>query len=259
MQRARQPGTYEVTTQIIRAWDRYHHQTDWLSTYWHFSFDHYHDPKNVSFGPLRVFNDDTVQPATGFPPHSHADMEIISYVISGALEHQDNHGHRGVIRAGEVQVMSAGTGVTHAEYNASKTEPVHFLQMWILPRQRGRQPRWEQKAFSLSDRAGQLVPVVGDMSARAPVARAGGEGGVSPLGTLTIDQDATIYVGALDAGQSLVHESVTGQRVYAFVIEGGVRLIGDILEPGDQARITGADRLEITALRPAHLLLIDLP
>jgi quercetin 2,3-dioxygenase len=236
-----------LTTQIIRAKDRYHHQTDWLSTYWHFSFDHYHDPKNVSFGPLRVFNDDTVQPATGFPPHSHADMEIISYVISGALEHQDNRGNRGVIRAGEVQVMSAGTGITHAERNASTTEAVHFLQMWILPRQRGRQPRWDQRSFAESRREGRLVPVASGVAAR------GGDG------ALTIDQDATIYIGTLEENDLVLHESAPERRAYAFVIQGGVRVNGDSLELGDQARIMGAGRLEITALRGAHLLLIDLP
>jgi quercetin 2,3-dioxygenase len=236
-----------VTTRIIRARDRYHHETDWLSTYWHFSFDHYHDPKNVSFGPLRVFNDDTVRPASGFPPHSHADMEIISYVISGALAHQDNRGHRGVIRAGEVQVMSAGTGITHAESNASKTEPVHFLQMWILPRQRGRQPRWDQKSFAEFRQGGRLVPVVSGVAGRG--------GG----GALTIDQDATIFIGVLETGDLVLHESAPGRRAYAFVIEGGIRLDGDTLEPGDQARITGSERLQIAGLRPAHLLLIDLP
>jgi quercetin 2,3-dioxygenase len=236
-----------VTNRIVRARDRYHHETDWLSTYWHFSFDHYHDPKNVSFGPLRVFNDDTVQPGTGFPPHSHADMEIISYVISGALEHEDNRGNRGVIRAGEVQVMSAGTGITHAECNASRTEPVHFLQMWILPRQRGRQPRWDQRSFPESTRAGRLVPVVSGVAGR------GGDG------ALTIDQDATIYIGTLETNDLVLHESAPGRRTYAFVIDGGIRLNDDSLEPGDQARITEAGRLQIDALRPTHLLLIDLP
>jgi redox-sensitive bicupin YhaK (pirin superfamily) len=237
----------QVTSQIIRARDRYHHETDWLSTYWHFSFDHYHDPRNVSFGPLRVFNDDTVQPGTGFPPHSHADMEIISYVIAGALEHRDNRGNRGVIRADEVQVMSAGTGITHAEYNASMTEPVHFLQMWILPRQRGRPPRWDQRSFAESKRAGRLVPVVS------------GGAGRSGDGELTIDQDATIYIGTLETGDVVLHGSAPGRRVYGFVIDGGVRVNGDTLETGDQARIMGADGLEITALRATHLLVIDLP
>ena len=134
-----------MAVRVVRARERYHHQTSWLSTYWHFSFDHYHDPANVAFGPLRVFNDDTVAPGTGFPPHSHADMEIVSYVLSGTLEHRDSAGHRGRIGPGELQLMSAGTGITHAESNPSPTEAVHFLQVWILPRHRGRPPRWEQR------------------------------------------------------------------------------------------------------------------
>lgn len=232
-----------MASQIIRAQDRYHHETDWLSTYWHFSFDHYHDPKNVSFGPLRVFNDDTVQPGTGFPPHSHADMEIISCVLSGTLEHRDNRGNRGVIGPGEVQVMSAGSGITHAEYNPAPAEPVHFLQIWILPRRRGRQPTWEQRAFTRADRAGRLLPVVS------------GDGHA----TLTIDQDATMYIAALDAGQAVKHAMSPGRRAYLFVIDGGVELNDDGLAAGDQARISGAADLEVHATRASELLLIDLP
>jgi len=232
-----------MPAQIIRAKDRYHHETDWLSTYWHFSFDHYHDPKNVAFGPLRVFNDDTVQPGTGFPPHSHADMEIISYVLSGALEHRDSGGHRGVIGPGEVQVMSAASGITHAEYNPAATEPVHFLQIWLLPRRRGGQPRWAQRAFTPADRAGRLLAVVS------------GDG----RGTLAIDQDATMYIAALGAGEAVKHAVSPDRRAYVFVIDGGVELNGDGLAAGDQARISGAAPLEIHATRASELLLIDLP
>src|SRR5437867_8459195 len=232
-----------MPAQIIRAKDRYHHETDWLSTYWHFSFDHYHDPKNVAFGPLRVFNDDTVQPGTGFPPHSHADMEIISYVLSGALEHRDSGGHRGVIGPGEVQVMSAASGITHAEYNPAATEPVHFLQIWLLPRRRGGQPRWAQRAFTPADRAGRLLAVVS------------GDGHA----TLAIDQDATMYIAALDAGQAVKHPVSPDRRAYLFVIDGVVELNGDGLAAGDQARISEAAPLEIHATRASELLLIDLP
>ena len=119
--------------QTIRSKDRYHHETDWLSTNWHFSFDHYHDPKNMNFGPLRVFNDDTVAPAGGFPLHSHREMEIVTYVIDGALEHKDNMGNTGVIRPGEIQRMSAGTGIRHSEFNPSEKDPVHLIQLWIMP------------------------------------------------------------------------------------------------------------------------------
>ena len=119
--------------QTIRSKDRYHAETDWLSTNWHFSFDHYHDPDNMNFGPLRVFNDDTVAPAGGFPLHSHREMEIVTYVIDGALEHKDNMGNTGVIRPGEIQRMSAGTGVRHSEFNPSEKDPVHLIQLWIMP------------------------------------------------------------------------------------------------------------------------------
>ncbi len=232
-----------MAAQIIRDKDRYHHQTDWLSTYWHFSFDHYYDPKNVQFGPLRVFNDDTVQPGTGFPPHSHADMEIISWVLSGTLEHRDSEGNRGTIGPGEVQVMSAGTGITHAEYNPSATEPVHFLQIWILPRRRGLTPRWAQQQFSPADRAGRLLPIVSG-NGRAPLA---------------IDQDATLSVATLDAGRTLTHAGRPDCRAYVFVIDGSLRVNGDALEARDQARISGAAGIEIAATAPSELLLIDLP
>jgi len=228
---------------VIPARDRFHHESDWLSTYWLFSFDHYHDPRNVSFGPLRVFNDDTVQPGKGFPPHSHADMEIVSYVISGALEHQDSRGHHGVIRAGEVQVMSAGSGITHAEYNPSPGEPVHFLQIWIRPRRRGLSPRWDQRTFPAAEGAGRLLPVVsGD--ARAP---------------LRIDADATIFVAALRDGDTVHHETAAGRRTFWYVVEGDVVLDGAALGSGDQARVEGVTALDLKASRAAEVVLIDLP
>jgi quercetin 2,3-dioxygenase len=232
-----------VAARIIRASERYHYETGWLSTYWHFSFDHYHDPANVSFGPLRVFNDDTVQPGHGFPPHSHADMEIVSYVVSGELEHQDGDGNRGRIGPGELQVMSAGTGITHAEYNPSATEPVRFLQIWIRPRQRGRAPRWQQRALARGDRAGRLLAVVGD----------------AEPGALWIDQDLTLLIGALDAGQTVARQLDPARRAYLYVVEGSVRLEQDELRAGDQARLSGLRGLALTATRTAELLLIDLP
>ena len=143
--------------QTIRSKDRYHLESDWLDTYWHFSFDSYHDPANMNFGPLRVFNDDTFGPAGGFPLHSHREMEIVTYLIDGALEHRDDLGNTGVIRPGEIQRMSAGTGVRHSEYNHSKKEPVHLVQLWITPAVHRLQPSWEQKSFSLADRSGKLL------------------------------------------------------------------------------------------------------
>ena len=229
--------------QIIRSKDRYHHETDWLSTYWHFSFDHYYDPANLSLGPLRVFNDDVVQPDTGFPPHSHRDMEIITYVLEGELEHQDNLGNRGRVHPGEIQVMSAGTGITHAEYNPSKTDPLHLLQIWVLPLTRGLKPRWEQRRYPKDARQGRLLPVVSG---------AAGD-------TLRIDQDAVIYIAALDPGQSVTHPLAQGRRAYAFVISGALELNGEALAAGDQARITDESRLGLAASAPTELILLDLP
>src|SRR6202790_3656481 len=143
----------------IRADERYHAETDWLNTHWHFSFDHYHDPANMNFGPLQVFNDDVVAPAGGFPFHSHREMEIVTYIIDGALEHRDDMGNVGVIRPGEIQRMSAGTGVRHSEYNPSKKDRVHLLQLWIMPSVKHLEPSWEQKSFSWDERSGQLLPI----------------------------------------------------------------------------------------------------
>jgi redox-sensitive bicupin YhaK (pirin superfamily) len=229
--------------QIIRSKDRYHHQTDWLSTYWHFSFDHYYDPANLSFGPLRVFNDDVVQPGTGFPPHSHRDMEIITYVLEGELEHQDNLGNRGRVHPGEIQVMSAGTGITHSEYNPSKTDRLHLLQIWVLPLTRSLKPRWEQRQFTKAARQGRLHPVVSSKDAD----------------TLRIDQDAVIYIAALDPGQSATQPLAQGRRAYAFVISGALELNGDALAAGDQARITDEPRLTLAASAPTELIVLDLP
>ena len=145
--------------QTIRSAERFHVQEDWLNTYWHFSFDHYNDPNNMQFGPLRVFNDDVIAPGGGFPLHGHREMEIVTYVIEGALEHRDDMGNTGVIRPGEIQRMSAGTGVRHSEFNHSKKEPVHLVQLWIFPAVGRLAPSWEQKGFSLADRAGKLLPI----------------------------------------------------------------------------------------------------
>ena len=229
--------------QIIRSKDRYHHEMDWLSTYWHFSFDHYYDPANLSFGLLRVFNDDVIQPGTGFPPHSHQDMEIITYVLEGELEHQDNLGNRGRVHPGEIQVMSAGTGITHAEYNPSKSDLLHLLQIWVLPRTRSLKPRWEQREFSKAERQGRLLPVVSG---------AAGD-------TLRIDQDAVISIAALDPGQSVTHDVRPGRRAYAFVISGALDVNGDALAAGDQARITDESRFVLAASAPTDLILLDLP
>ncbi len=229
---------------VIKSTERYHANMGWLSTYWHFSFDTYHDPANMNWGALRVFNDDVIQPGQGFGMHPHRDMEIVTYVLEGELEHRDNQGNTGIIRPGEVQVMSAGTGIVHSEYNHSKERPVHLLQLWIMPRTKGLKPRWGQRQFNAADRAGTLLPVVssGDIPE-----------------TLTIDQDARIYVAALRAGQQVDHKSRFGRKGYLFVIAGDLALNGTPLGTGDQARIADEPELTVEARGDAELIFLDLP
>jgi quercetin 2,3-dioxygenase len=237
------------SVKVIRSADRHFGDHGWLQTYWHFSFSDYYDPDNLGFGPLRVFNDDVVQPGGGFPMHPHRDMEIITYVTRGQLEHRDHLGNRGVVHPGEVQVMSAGKGIVHAEYNPSADEPVRLMQLWVLPRHKGLQPRWAQKQFSREQRAGKLLPVVTSVDDADP-------------DTLKIDQDVTIYVSSLKADEQVTHRSgAPGRKAYLFVIEGAVTLDGDTtLDSGDQARIeqTGPG-LTVKADRDADLILLDLP
>ena len=243
--------------QTIRAEERYHAESDWLNTHWHFSFDHYHDPANMNFGPLRVFNDDVVAPAGGFPFHSHREMEIVTYIIAGALEHRDNLGNIGVIRPGEIQRMSAGTGVVHSEYNPSKKDPVHLLQLWIMPAVKHLQPSWEQKRFSLAERSGKLLPIA------VPAGTNGSSGGDSVNGAVRIHQDAKIYTSLLAPGQSTTHDLAEGRRAYVFVIGGNLQLNGQTLGPGDQARVTRERELQLAAApdseTAADFLLLDLP
>ena len=229
---------------VIKSEDRYHTDLGWLSTYWHFSFNTYQDPSNMNWGALRVFNDDVIRPGQGFGSHPHRDMEIVTYVLEGELEHRDNQGNTGVIRPGEVQVMSAGTGIVHSEYNHSKDHPVHLLQLWIMPRTRGLKPRWEQRQFADAEHSGILLPVVSD--------------GKVPE-TLRLDQDATIYVSALKAGQAVVHKSRADRRAYVFVITGELSLNGAPLKAGDQARIADEPELNLRAVEDAELILLDLP
>jgi len=235
---------------VIPSAERYHFETDWLSTYWHFSFDHYYDPENVNFGPLRVFNDDVIRPAGGFPQHSHREMEILTYVIEGQLEHQDSLGNRGLISPGELQRMSAGKGIRHSEYNASKTEPVHLLQFWIEPAVRGLEPSWEQRQFSRAERAGRLLLVASGQPAPA---------GRPQDGALRIHQDANVYVASLEKGDKVAHELAPGRRAYLFVISGAVTLNAQPLAAGDQARATDEKKLSLAADSPTELLLVDLP
>jgi redox-sensitive bicupin YhaK (pirin superfamily) len=240
---------------IIRSKDRHHVDAGWLSSYWHFSFDDYYDPDNISFGPLRVFNDDVVQPASGFPLHPHKEMEIVTYVIDGTLEHKDSMGNTGQISPGEIQRMSAGTGLCHSEYNASKTKPVHLVQLWIMPAVDHLKPSWEQKQFSVAARSGKLLPIAVPASTEVP-------------GAVSIHQDTTIYTSLLACGETTTHALAKGRRGYLFVLNGELKLGAKNGKPanpvtltaGDQARITEVGEITLTGgTSPADFLLLDLP
>jgi redox-sensitive bicupin YhaK (pirin superfamily) len=230
--------------QIIKARDRFHLESDWLSAYWLFSFDRYYDPDNVTFGPLRVFNHDTVAGGGGFPTHPHREMEIVTYVLEGALRHKDSTGGAGLIRAGEVQRMTAGTGVAHSEFNPSETETVKLLQMWVLPERAGLTPSYEQKQFTAEQRTGALLPIASGQDAP---------------GAVKVHQDVTFYVSCLRAGDRVTHEMKPGRRAFFYVIGGEVALNGENLSAGDQARVTDVTNLEIAGARESEVILIDLP
>ena len=244
---------------VIPSGERYHVENDWLSTYWHFSFDHYRDPKNISFGPLRVFNDDVVAPAGGFPLHPHREMEIVTYLIEGQLEHRDTMGNRGVITAGEVQRMTAGTGVRHSEFNPSDQKPAHLIQLWLLPAKQGLTPSWEQKSYPRAERSGKLLPIA------VPAGSAN-----RPEYAVEVHQDATMYTSLLGPGQSITHTFSPGRRGYVFVVGGELQVNGKTLKTGDQARISGEPTLKLAgppeagpknsgSSAPADFLFLDLP
>lgn len=230
--------------QITKADDRFHADGGWLSTYWLFSFDHYYDPNNVSFGPLRVFNDDVIQPDSGFGMHGHSDMEIVTYVLEGAIDHKDSTGGEDKISVGEVQRMTAGTGIRHSEFNKSKTEQVHLLQMWVLPNKTGLTPSYEQKKFSNEERTGVLLPV------------ASGQG----IGdAVTINQDVTFYVSKALPGEKLSHKLADKRKAFLYVIDGDISVNDKVLSTGDQARIVETSQLDFVATRESEIILIDLP
>lgn len=229
---------------IIKSDERYTADHGWLKSRFSFSFADYYDPANMNFGNLRVFNDDTVQPGGGFGTHPHRDMEIVTYVIEGALEHQDSMGNKGIIHTGEVQRMTAGTGILHSEYNASNKEPVHFLQIWVMPRERGLTPSWEQKQYHVQETPNLWVPLI--------------SGGDLP-DTLHINQDAVFQAAVLEQGGELDYKLPAGHLAHLFVIGGTIRLNGSsTLSSGDAARISETDRITLEASDKAHVLIIEL-
>ncbi len=228
---------------VRKTEDRGHFDYGWLETYHTFSFGAYRDPDHMGFRSLRVINEDRVQPGQGFSTHPHKEMEIISYVLDGALEHRDSLGNGSVIHAGEVQKMSAGTGVTHSEHNHSQTEIVHFLQIWILPERKNLEPSYEQRSFAEHEKRGTL---------RLIASRDGGDGSV------TIHQDVSIYLTVLDPGQQVVHRLSADRHAWVHVARGRVGLNGHGLATGDGAAVSDEESLTIVGEETAEVLLFDL-
>jgi redox-sensitive bicupin YhaK (pirin superfamily) len=230
--------------QIRKSGDRGLANHGWLNSHHTFSFGHYQDPNHTGFGPLLVINEDTVQPGRGFGTHGHRDMEIISYVLEGALEHQDSMGNGSVLRYGDVQRMSAGTGVRHSEFNQSKSELVHFLQIWVEPNVKGIVPSYEEKNFTAESKKGQLRLI------------ASGDG---RDGSVLIHQDAAIYASILNASDQVQHELASGRTAYAHVIRGQVVINGSALVAGDALKVTSENLVTLAQAEAAEVLLFDLP
>ncbi|HUS11823.1 MAG TPA: pirin family protein [Pyrinomonadaceae bacterium] len=228
---------------IRKAEERGHFDFGWLNTHHSFSFGDYYDPKHTNFRTLRVINEDFVQPGRGFPTHGHRDMEIVTYILQGALEHRDSMGSGSIIQRGDAQRMSAGTGVTHSEANPSPDAPVHLLQIWIFPSQPGLQPEYEEKKFSDEEKRNQLRLIVSPDGAD---------------GSVKIHQDAKIYASILDEGAKLDHELEQGRGAWLQVAAGAVTLNGIDLKQGDGAAVNEESSIRITAPQPAEVLLFEL-
>ena len=228
---------------VLPASERFHTDIGWLDSWHSFSFaEHYH-PERLGFRALRVINDDRVQPARGFGSHSHRDMEIITYVLSGELAHKDSMGNGSIIRPGEVQRMSAGTGVVHSEMNASRTQPVHLLQIWIVPDRAGHRPGYEQKPFSPEERRGKLRLVA------SPDGRDG---------SVTIHQNALVHAGLLERGERVSYTLGPRRHAWLQVARGSVQLNGQGLREGDGAAISDEARLDVEGENSSEVLLFDL-
>jgi quercetin 2,3-dioxygenase len=233
---------------IRPASQRGHADHGWLNAYHTFSFANYYDPRNMGFRALRVINEDRVAPGQGFGTHAHNDMEIITYVLEGALEHKDSMGNHGVIRPGEVQHMSAGSGVRHSEYNHSKSEPVHLLQIWLMPDSDGIKPQYQQREFSTAERSGHLLQV-----AKSDAAKNG------DASALKIHADASLYASVLQSGESVDHQLSADRHAWLQVACGGVTLNGQSLSTGDGAAISKETALQITGTqKDSEILLFDL-
>jgi redox-sensitive bicupin YhaK (pirin superfamily) len=223
--------------------ERGHADHGWLDTYHTFSFANYYDPRHMGYRGLRVINDDRVAPGGGFPMHPHRDMEIVSYVVEGALEHRDSMGNGSVIRPGDVQRMSAGTGVTHSEFNPSEDEAMRLLQIWIEPRQEGTDPSYEQRNFTEEERRGRLRRVASPDGAD---------------GSVTVQADATILASLLGPGDTVTHEIEDGRGVWIQIVRGSVRVEGELLREGDGVSVEQQTSVKIEGESEAEILLFDL-
>jgi len=230
--------------EIRRSAERGTGEHGWLHSRHSFSFAEYQDPEHVHFGPLRVINEDRVAPGGGFGTHGHRDMEIVSYVLEGALAHKDSTGSSSVIRPGDVQRMSAGSGVRHSEFNASSSEPVHFLQIWIIPDIVGIAPSYEEKHFTSQDRRGRLCLIASPNQSE---------------GSVLMHQDARVYAGLFDAPERATFEIRDGRQCYVHVARGAVHVAGLHLEAGDGLKVTDPGEFEIREGKAAEVLLFDLP
>jgi quercetin 2,3-dioxygenase len=230
--------------EIRRGSERGHAQHGWLESYHSFSFADYHDPAHEGFGPLRVINEDRVQPGTGFGTHGHRDMEILSYVLEGALAHKDSMGNGSTIVPGDVQRMSAGRGVLHSEFNHARDAQTHFLQIWIEPSVRGIAPGYEQKHFDAASKRGRLRLVASPDAAE---------------GSLTIHQDARVYVALIDGAERATHALAPRRRAYVHVARGSLTVNGEALEAGDALKAAGIGELVLERGSDAEVLLFDLP
>lgn len=228
---------------VRKANDRGHSAIGWLDSWHTFSFSDYYDPEHMGFRALRVINDDRVAPGMGFGTHPHRDMEIVTYVLAGALEHKDSLGNGDVIRPGDVQYMSAGTGIFHSEFNPDAKQPVHLLQIWIQPDKRGGKPTYGQKHFSLAERANRLAKVVDNVGAD---------------GALKIGANAAVYVSVLSAGKHIDHTLAPGRHAWLHVATGALTVNGTALNAGDAVAVSDESRLSVQADQDSELLLFDL-
>ncbi len=235
-----------MSQEIRRSAERGHAQHGWLDSHHSFSFASYYDPRHIQFGPLRVINEDRVQPGTGFDEHGHRDMEIISYILSGELAHKDSLGlgNGSVIRPGDVQRMSAGTGVRHSEFNPSDSQPVHFLQIWIQPHTQGVAPDYEQRHFDTQSRRARLCRIVDGQGRDA---------------ALRIQQDASVYAGLFEAGEDFELPLPAGRQAYVHLVRGSLQVNGVELHTGDALKLRHVDAVRLRDARQAEVLVFDLP